>query len=234
MTDFHRIYAEHADAYDVLVRAEDSDGNLPRALAEWIAHGSSVLEIGVGTGRVTEILLELGASVVGGEPALAMLAVARRRLASWGPRVRLLEADGLGMPDHDATFDAAIAGWVFGHACEWRPDAWREWIAANLDQLERAVRPGGVVIVIETLGTGTETPGPPTRELGEYYAWLESERGFERRTLRTDYRFADPETAARATEFFFGPELAARIRAEGWSTIPEHTGLWWMRRGMLT
>jgi ubiquinone/menaquinone biosynthesis C-methylase UbiE len=230
MIDFHRIYAEHAAEYDALVRAEDAAGNLAAALVEWVTAGSRVLEVGVGTGRVTEILLERGARVVGCEPAPAMLDLARRRLAAFADRLELVASDALGLPDFDAAFDAAVAGWVFGHACEWRRDRWRPWIAENLDRMERAVRAGGAVIVIETLGTGAEVPRPPTPELASYYAWLEDVRGYERRTLRTDYRFADAETAARATGFFFGEDFAARVRAEGLRRIPECTGLWWRRK----
>jgi hypothetical protein len=51
----------------------------------------------------------------------------------------------------------------------------------------------------------------------------------ERLAIRTDYRFPDPGVAARATGFFFGGEFAARVLHEGWSRIPECTGLWWRR-----
>ena len=37
------------------------------------------------------------------------------------------------------------------------------------------------------------------------------------------------EAATRATGFFFGGEFAARVQCEGWSRIPECTGLWWRR-----
>ena len=73
-------------------------------------------------------------------------------------------------------------------------------------------------------------PRPPTPELAEYYAWLESVQGMRRTWIRTDYRFSDCETAARATAFFFGDEFAARVRRQGWSRIPECTGLWWRSR----
>ena len=83
--------------------------------------------------------------------------------------------------------------------------------------------------MIETLGTGEERPRPPSPELAEYYAWLEGEQGMERLAIRTDYRFPDAAAAARATGFFFGGEFAARVQREGWSRIPECTGLWWRR-----
>ena len=104
-------------------------------------------------------------------------------------------------------------------------------IGRALAELERALRPGGTLVVIETLGTGRTEPAPPTPELAEYFAWLEGEQGMRRVAIRTDYRFADVEAAARATGFFFGAEFAARVRREGWARVPECTGLWWRRAG---
>jgi hypothetical protein len=95
--------------------------------------------------------------------------------------------------------------------------------------MERALRPGGALVVIESLGTGEDEPRPPSPELAEYHAWLEEDRGMDRSVVRTDYRFADVESAARATGSFFGRDFAERVRREAWSRVPECTGLWWRR-----
>jgi hypothetical protein len=34
------------------------------------------------------------------------------------------------------------------------------------------------------------------------------------------------DAAVARTEFFFGPELAEKIRANGWARLPEWTGVW--------
>lgn len=86
-------------------------------------------------------------------------------------------------------------------------------------------------IILETLGTGRLAPAPPAARLAAYYRWLETEWGFSRHEIRTDYRFAGVAAAAAATEFFFGPELAATIRAHGWARIPEWTGIWFAPAG---
>ena len=164
------------------------------------------------------------------EPALAMLAVARRHTAHLpAARCALLGADVLALPVRAGWADVAIAGWALGHLRSWCADSWRKTIARALAEMDRALRPGGTLIVIETLGTGEERPRPPSPELAEYYAWLEGEQGMERLAIRTDYRFPDAAAAARATGFFFGGEFAARVQREGWSRIPECTGLWWRR-----
>jgi hypothetical protein len=96
--------------------------------------------------------------------------------------------------------------------------------------MEAALAPGGVLVIIETLGTGETRPAPPTPGLAEYHEWMERERGLRRAVLRTDYAFADVETAASVTGAFFGGEFAARVLREGWARVPECTGLWSRRR----
>ena len=230
--DFDRVYADHADAYDALVRAEDCDGRLLPAL-EAIASlaEARVVEVGAGTGRITALLLSRGARVVAVERAPAMLRVARRRVAGLADEhCALIRADALALPVGSGWAGVALAGWVFGHLRSWHAATWRESIARAIGELDRALRPGGTLIVIETLGTGEERPRPPTPELAEYYAWLERAQGMRRTWIRTDYRFSDCETAARATAFFFGDEFAARVRRRGGSRISECTGLWWRSR----
>lgn len=231
-----QIYTRHAAEYDALVGAEDCEGNLLPAL-EAVARldGAAVLEVGVGTGRLTRLLLPRIRSLVGVERAPALLERARRHVQSLGPeqaaRAALVVADGRDLPVGNDWADLALAGWVFGHFRHWMPVDWRAQVGRALDEMERALCPGGALVLIETLGTGRETPAPPNDALSEYYAWLEQEQGMERRTLRTDYLFADVATAAAVAGFFFGGDFARRVAAERWRRIPECTGIWWRRGG---
>ena len=225
------IYRDHAEEYDRLINAEDCDGLLlPSLTAVAPLQGRVVLDVGTGTGRIARLVREQAGRVLAVEPSPAMLAVARRHLQASGPQnvdLQLGSADRL--PIDSGVADVAIAGWVFGHFRYWMPDDWGTSVQRAIDEMDRCVRPGGTVIVIETLGTGTSDPKPPSPQLAEYYAWLEA-HGFARSTLRTDYRFTDVETAANVCGFFFGPTLADKIRAQGWSRVPECTGLWSRRR----
>lgn len=223
--DYHEIYAKHAEAYDELVAAEDCDGNLLPALERLMpVAGRRVVEVGAGTGRVTRLLAQAGATVMATERSPAMLAVGQQRLGGQ-PNVSWHLASAEALPVEAGWADAGVAGWVFGHFREWMPSGWEAELTRALAELTRVVRRGGALVIIETLGTGSSEPAPPTPGLAEYYGWLEG-RGFARSWVRTDYQFDSVDEAARVTGFFFGAAFGERVRQEGWSRIPECTGLW--------
>jgi ubiquinone/menaquinone biosynthesis C-methylase UbiE len=231
-TDYEAIYRERAADYDLLVTAEDCDGALLPAL-ESIAplDGAAILEVGVGTGRLSRLLVPRARRFHGTERAPGMLDIARNHLDTIETRaaVTLELGDARSLEVGDAWADVAIAGWVFGHFRSWFASDWKVEIGRALAEMNRALAPDGTLVILETLGTGSTEPAPPQPELGEYYQWLEAEHGMTRLAIRTDYQFPDVETAARTTSFFFGEAFAARVRAEQWSRIPESTGLWWRK-----
>ena len=227
MTDYLTIYRDHAAAYDKLVSAEDCDHQLLPAIERLCPLASaSVLEVGTGTGRISRLLVGQGARLVGFDFSPAMLAVAHDHL---GNSAALAQADARNLPLAPRWADLAIAGWVFGHMTRWFSDRWQSTIGQALDEMARVLKPGAAQIVIETLGTGRTEPAAPNEALAAYYSWLESVRGFQRVTLRTDLCFDDVEQAAQLTGFFFGSAFADQVRQQRWSRVPECTGLWWKR-----
>ncbi len=96
-----------------------------------------------------------------------------------------------------------------------------------LDEMARVARPGALLLVIETLGTGHERPSPPD-SLRPYFALLEAD-GFVREAIRTDYRFASVAEASALLGRFFGVARAAEMVAAYRADVPECTGLWWRR-----
>lgn len=70
----------------------------------------SVLDIPCGTGRITELLLDFGLQVTGGDISPAMMAVARERCARFGSRVtwQLLDLDRLALDDHSVDLSTCI------------------------------------------------------------------------------------------------------------------------------
>ncbi|PKN57033.1 MAG: class I SAM-dependent methyltransferase [Deltaproteobacteria bacterium HGW-Deltaproteobacteria-14] len=225
MPDHASIYDHDAAQYDRLVSREDVDGALARTIADLIPQCvETVVELGAGTGRVTRLLAPRAARVLAFDAAAPMLAVARARLdaAGLGARVSLAVGEHHALPAPDGVADAVFAGWAIAHAVGWYPEGWRGRVDAALAEIARVSRPGARAVIIETLGTGTETPSPPAK-LVPFYAHLEA-RGFARRVIRTDYRFADAAELAELIGFFFGPELATRYA--GGRDVPECTGVW--------
>lgn len=224
---FIDIYTHRAAEYERMIAAEDVDGNLPAALQSLTDLSSQrFLDLGTGTGRLPRLLDGICAQIVGVDLHRAMLAqnsaIRKAASGSW----QLVQADMRRLPFPPAWAGVVAAGWSIGHLCAWYPRDWKAQVGRVLDEMHRLAIPGGWLVILETLGTGALEPAPPGPKLAGYYIWLEAGWGFQRRAFRTDYQFASPTEAAELTGFFFGPELAARIREQAWARLPEWTGMW--------
>jgi ubiquinone/menaquinone biosynthesis C-methylase UbiE len=214
-----------------MVACEDYQGNLLRKLSGICPlTGTRIVEFGAGTGRLTVLLAPLADHIRAFDISGHMLATATARLAAGGWTNWLAAvADNAHLPVPSGEADLAIEGWSFGHLTGWHPGMWRVEVARVLAEMRRVLRPGGTAIILETLGTGYETPHPPTEALAAFYRLLEDEYGFSSSWLRTDYCFPSPAAGAEATRFFFGDEVADRLLAERRTILPECTGIWWRR-----
>ena len=90
-----------------------------------------VLDLGAGTGLLTEVLLAAGHEVVAVDPSPPMLAELRDRL----PQVRTAEGGAEALPLPDGAVDAVVAG----QAAHWFDPV------PSAVELRRVLRPGGVV-----------------------------------------------------------------------------------------
>jgi SAM-dependent methyltransferase len=114
-------YAEHRPDY-------------ARAALRWAvepAPGPRVLDLGAGTGKLSAMLVELGADVVAVEPDPAMLAELRRAL----PDVRAVAGSAEAIPQPDASADVVLAG----NALHWFD------MAVAGPEIARVLAPGGVL-----------------------------------------------------------------------------------------
>lgn len=229
MDHFQRIYATEGTRYDRLVSREDQRGYLFAALMELgPSNTRQVVEFGAGTGRVTRLMSLISQRVLAFDIAPHMLSVAQEQLdlsglSNWAFGL----ADNRAMPVQSGSADVAVQGWSFGHTVGWSPDNWRAEIGQMLSEMQRVLRPGGMAILMETMGTGNRQPAPPTEGLAELYKWWEQEHGFSYRWVRTDYQFESLAEAEELTRFFFGDELADRVVDEKLTILPECTGIWW-------
>ncbi|MBC8099067.1 MAG: class I SAM-dependent methyltransferase, partial [Armatimonadetes bacterium] len=179
-----------------------------------------------GTGRLTRLLTPYAAKIYAFDISAHMLETAQGLLV---PSVELAVGDNRHMPVRDHVAHITLAGWSFGHAVAWSPDAWRAEIGLMLAEMARITQPEGVQIIIETLGTGQAEPHAPNDQLATFYDWLEAEHGFTRTWLRTDYRFESVAQAEQLMRFFFNDALAEHVIQADALTLPECTGIWWRR-----
>ena len=227
MDHFQNIYANHADLYHRMIAFEDVDGNLLPAI-ERIApiKGKRVLDLGSGTGRLPLLFHQHAVQIFGLDYALGMLReqqIQRQRVGGiWG----LLQGDLRELPFSSGWADLVTAGWALGHFQDWYADDWQIQVDRALREMLRMLVPGGALVIIETLTTGSLTPAPPTEGLARYYEYLETRWGFTRQEIATDYQFADLEEAEELAGFFFGEGLAQKVRANHWVRLPEWTGVW--------
>ncbi len=161
-----------APRYDLLNRliSFGLDRSWRRALVSSLGGASRVLDVATGTGDVAlEIVRTHPESrVVGLDPSPGMLAVARRKVAAHGERIRLVEGDATALPFADGAFDASCIAFGIRNV----PDR-----DAGLREMARVTRPGGVVAVLE-LGEPREGPLAPFARLHVHHvvprvgAWL--------------------------------------------------------------
>lgn len=228
MPDHKGIYEKHADLYELLVSREDYLHNiLPELEKIRPPEGLEVIELGAGTGRLTCMLAPIVGSIRAFDASQHMLDFAAGKLKKGGLQNWHTEvADHRALPVEDGTADVAVSGWSIGYFVGWYEDTWRDEVYKTLVEMKRILRPGGTIIILETLGTGHEIPTAPD-ELLSYYELLEKE-GFSSTWIRTDYKFDSLSEAESTIRFFFGDELARRVAEENLVVLPECTGIWWL------
>jgi len=157
---YDRVYAR---------TGHDSRRRLARVLRE-LAPRSTVLDLGVGTGRELPALLDAGHEVVGLDVSTEMLAIARRRSRP----IALMHGDLWDpLPFEDASFDAVLAL----HGTLAHPPS-EDAFAPFVREVARVLRPGGVFVA--------EVPRPE---------WVASARGVAPEGAGTG-RFVDEATGA--------------------------------------
>lgn len=223
------VYTKHADRYDRLIQREDFQQNILKTIKGIIRlEGLDVMDLGAGTGRLTRILSPHVKSIVAMDLSLAMIVEAKKVLqqcstVNWS----LAVGDNAWLPVKDAAADLVVSGWSFCYLAVWGGDQWRERLQAGLDSVRRVLRRGGTFIILETMGTGFESPNPPAH-LDNYYQFLKEE-SFSFEWIRTDYQFTSQAEAEELSEFFFGDELTEKVKLNKWIILPECTGVWWMK-----
>jgi ubiquinone/menaquinone biosynthesis C-methylase UbiE len=230
MSDQERsIYQTDGDRYEALIAREDYLGNIPRAIDEIInVDELDVFDLGAGTGRLAVMLAPRAKSICAFDISAEMLRVCRERfiasgLTDWQVGV----ADHRQLPVEDNSADLVVSGWSVSYLTVWNEERKTSELDVWLEEMKRVLRKDGMIILFESLGTGNESP-IRLEHVKSTYQWLEANH-FQHKWIRTDYRFESVEEAVELAGFFFGEELAGRVREKGSVILPECTGTWWRR-----
>jgi ubiquinone/menaquinone biosynthesis C-methylase UbiE len=224
-----KIYQSEGDRYKALVSREDHQGNIQKAMDEIVnVDGLDVLDLGAGTGRLTLLLAPRVKSIRAFDISAEMLRVCRERLVASGLSNWQVDiADHRQLPVEDRSVDLVVSGWSVAYLVVWHSETWRAELEKWMNEMKRILKPDGQIILFESLGTGNETP-IQLEHLQNYYPWLE-EAGFQSKWIRTDYQFESVDEAADLAGFFFGADMADRIREDRLVILPECTGVWWRK-----
>jgi ubiquinone/menaquinone biosynthesis C-methylase UbiE len=224
------LYTDHADAYELLVSHEDYQDHLIRAIENiQPLTGTIAAEFGCGTGRVSGLLADRVQRLHAFDLTRSMLRVAhdKKKWLSWD-HVSFVQADSRSMPVRGSWADFVIEGWSFLHIAVHHPEDWQFQMERALNEMRRVVRPGGKLILIETLGTGQTEPNPAAK-YREVYDWLEREQGFRPEAIRTDYLFESMQQVREVVVPLFGEKMFdVLIPSDAGIIVPECTGLWWL------
>ncbi len=230
MSDQQRkIYQTDGDRYEALISREDHQGNIMKALIEIVnPDGLDIIDLGAGTGRLAVMLAPRAKTMRAFDASDEMLRVCRQRLEASGLSNWKVEvADHRQLPVEDGSADLVVSGWSVAYLAVWNPESWRDELEKWLGEMKRVLRRGSYIILFESLGTGNESP-IELEHLKEYYPWLD-EAGFQKKWIRTDYKFESIEEAEELSRFFFGNDLGDKVKANNWAILPECTGVWWLR-----
>ncbi|EJL27687.1 class I SAM-dependent methyltransferase [Brevibacillus sp. BC25] len=227
MPNHEQIYKNQAEQYDLMISRQPS----LLAVIEEITpiKGQDVIDLGAGSGRLTSVLAPHAKSILALDASAAMLEVNAQQLtqaglSNWKTNV----ADHRELPADANSADVIVAGWTVCYLTSSEVPNNEFNLEKIIQEMKRVLRPGGTIVIMETMGTGYETPHPP-EFLTQYYSLLENKYGFSHKWIRLDYQFKDIAEAEQLSRFFFGDELADRVAREKLVTLPECAGVWWLK-----
>jgi ubiquinone/menaquinone biosynthesis C-methylase UbiE len=225
MPDHDHVYNRQAHLYDQMNSCQPS--LLPALLGIRPLEGLDMVDTGAGTGRLAAVLAPFARTLAAFDRYEAMLHLTQEKISALLPaeRFRCGTADHRSLPVGDSSADLITAGWSVCYMASSNHTDWQTSLERTLAEFRRILRPGGTIVILETMGTGTDGPQAPDF-LTSYYHELENTYGFTFSLLPMDYTFHSVEEAVELTGFFFGEALSRQVRAKGVPVVPEWAGMW--------
>jgi ubiquinone/menaquinone biosynthesis C-methylase UbiE len=127
-----RTYDEVAEAYERVHAPRLSAVARDLVAFAGIGEGTSVLDVGTGTGVAAQAAADVGARAVGIDPSLEMLQVGRRER----PSIAFVAAQAIDLPFRNGAFEGVMGNFVLSHFR--RPET-------ALFDMMRVLKPGGRV-----------------------------------------------------------------------------------------
>lgn len=147
---FNAFFDDWADDYDETVESQDGEyrevfKNYQEILNETVKHilkykGAKVLDIGAGTGNLTNAASKIGYNVIGLEPNVKMRTIASDKY----PFIKFMPGTFLSIPIEDHSLDAIINSYAFHHLTD---DEKKEAVKLFKNKLQK----DGLVVIADTM-----------------------------------------------------------------------------------
>jgi ubiquinone/menaquinone biosynthesis C-methylase UbiE len=229
MPDYVDIYSNQSEKYDLFISFEDYKNELLKTIVKIfpLTENMVIADIGSGTGRITYLLEPFVKKIYGIEPNDSMRRIAiskciRKKIDG----IEFLPGGYEQIPLSNSSVDLVIEGWSFMYYYKLTLPNWKDKIKYALMEMKRIQKPGGKIILIETLGT-METEPHVFEFAAPFYKYLEEEQNFKRINIRTDYKFNNIKDAEELITFFFGEDMGKMVEQRKDIIVPECTGLWY-------
>lgn len=189
--------ADDRRLFDIERGAMDRQGKVIAALDQLLPSRGLVLDVGAGDGFTAERLRNPSREIVALEPAEGMRTPSRP--AHW------VGGEAEHLPLRDDSMDAAYATWAYFFSRAWDP-------TPGLRELDRVVRPEGVLAIVDNLGNDefTALAADPVALTADPDFW--KEQGFACEVIETTFEFESTADARELLTLYFGESSDRRAQ----------------------